>query len=102
MGGLFILGFPWWLSVAVMGVFAALLWYVFDGWIPPLVRAPLVVVLAPACFLVAVVLGAAFSAALSGPYEPPARTERTGPTTTPVPSTEPTTTGRTASPTASQ
>jgi hypothetical protein len=86
MGGPFILGFPWWLSLAVMVVFAALLWYVFDGWIRPLVRVPLVVVLAPACLLVAVVVGTAVSAALSGPYEPPARTERTEPpTTTPVP-----------------
>ena len=66
-----ILGYPWWLSVPVVVVFAALLWHVFDGWVRPLVRVPLVIVLAPACLLVAVVVAAALSAALSGPYEPP-------------------------------
>ena len=100
--GPFILGYPWWLSVPVVVVFAALLWYVFDGWVRPLVRVPLVLVLAPACLLVAVVVVAALSAALSGQYEPPARPERTTPTTTPVPSSGPATTGTpTASPTAS-
>jgi hypothetical protein len=100
--GPFILGFPWWVSVPVVVVFAALLWYVFDGWVRPLVRVPLVLVLAPACLLAAVVVVAALSAALSGPYEPTPRLERIEPTTTPVPSTGPATTGRpTASPTAS-
>ena len=92
MDGPFILGFPWWLSVAVVLVFAALLWYVFDGWVRPLVRLPLVLVLAPACLLVTAVVATALSVALSGPYEPLARPERTAPTTTtPIPSTAPTT-----------
>jgi hypothetical protein len=103
--GPFILGFPWWLSVTVVVVFAALLWYVFDGRVRPIVRLPLVAVLAPACLLAAVVVAAALSAVLSGPYEEPPeqRPERTATTTTtPVPSTGPTTTGTpTASPTAS-
>ena len=91
--GPFILGYPWWLSVPVVVVFAALLWYVFDGWVRPLVRVPLVLVLAPACLLFAVVVAAALSAALSGPYEPPEQPpERTTSTTTPVPSTRPATT----------
>jgi hypothetical protein len=101
MGGPFILGFPWWLSVAIMVVFAAALWYLLDGWVRPLVRVPLVIVLAPTCVLAVVVFATAIYAALGGPYEPPPRTEHTSPTTTPVPSTEPTTTKRTASPTAS-
>jgi hypothetical protein len=101
-GGTFILGFPWWVSVAVLVVFATLLWYVFDGWVRPLVRVPLVLVLAPVCLLVAVVGAAVLSAVLSGPYEPPPP-ERTAPATTPVPSTGPATTGlpRSPSPTAS-
>jgi p-aminobenzoyl-glutamate transporter AbgT len=36
--GPYILGYPWWLSVSVVVVFAVLLWYVFDGWVRPLVR----------------------------------------------------------------
>ena len=36
--GPLILGYPWWLAVSVVVVFAALLWYVFDGWVRPLVR----------------------------------------------------------------
>jgi hypothetical protein len=98
-----ILGYPWWLSVPVVVVFGALLWYVFDGWVRPLVRVPLVIVLAPACLLAAVVVAAALSAALSGPYEPPEQSpERTSSTTTPEPSTGPATTEPpTASPTSS-
>jgi hypothetical protein len=100
--GLLILGFPWWVTVPVMVVFGALLWYVFGGWVPPLVRVPLVIVLAPACFLVAIVVAAAFSAVLSGPYEPPDQRPEKTTTTTPAPSTGPVTTGTpAASPTAS-
>jgi hypothetical protein len=64
--------------VALLVVFAVLLWYAFEGWVPPLARVPLVVVLAPVVVLAAAVVGTALSAALSGPYEPPTPTERRG------------------------
>jgi hypothetical protein len=104
--GPFILGYPWWLSGAVLVVFAALLWHTLGGRVHPTQRLPLAVVLAPACVLVAVVVAMALSSALSGPYEPPlmqTTPERMAPTTTtPVPSTTgPATTGQTASPTPS-
>jgi hypothetical protein len=98
--GPLILGYPWWLLVAVLVVFAALLWHTLGGRVRPTQRLPPVVVLAPACVLAAVVVAMALSSALSGPYEPLLQTPaRGGPTTTPpVPSTSHATTGRTASP----
>ena len=98
-------GQPSWLVAAVLVVIAVLLWYLFDGWVRPLARVPLVVALTPVVALAAAVVGITLSVVLSGPYEPPPRTtERTEPTaaTPPVPSRGPEraeeTTQRTASP----
>jgi hypothetical protein len=55
--GPFILGYPWWLLVAVLVVFAALLWYALGGRVHPTQQLPLALVLAPACVLAAVVVG---------------------------------------------
>jgi Kef-type K+ transport system membrane component KefB len=72
--GQFIFGYPWWLMVAVLVVFAALLWHALGGRVQPTQRLPLAVVLAPACVLAVVVVATALSSALSGPYEPPIQT----------------------------
>jgi hypothetical protein len=101
-----VLGYTWLLAAAALGVVAVLLWYFINGWVRPLLRVPLVAVLAPVLVLAAIMVGIALSALFTSPYEPPTgSTELTEPTitTTPTPSPGSETTELTtsASPTAS-
>ena len=103
------LGYPLWLLISVLVIFAVLLYYMLGGRVSERLRAPLALVLAPVCTVAAVAVAVVLSALLSPFYEtptdpvepPPATTmplETTGPT--PPPTASPTT-SPTASPTAS-
>ena len=107
------IGYPLWLLISVLVVFAGLLYYMLDGRVSERLRAPLALILAPACTVAAVAVAVVFSALLSPFFEtqtdpggpqpgtPPATTmplETTGPT--PPPTTSPTS-SPTASPTVS-
>ena len=86
MGGLD-LGYPLWLLISVLGVFAGLLYYMLRGRVSEDLRAPLALVLAPVCTVSAVAVAVLLSALLSPFYEtptdPPSPQPRTPPATTP-------------------
>ena len=86
MGGLD-LGYPLWLLISVLGVFAGLLYYMLRGRVSESLRAPLALLLAPLCTVAALAVAVILSALLSPFYETPTDTAspqpRTSPATTP-------------------
>jgi len=101
--GVLDLGYPLWLLISVLVVFAGLLYYMLRGRVSERLRAPLALVLAPFCTVAALAVAIVLSALLSPFYETP--TDPAGPqpsTSPPTPGTMPLeTTGPTASPTSS-
>ncbi len=103
------LGYPWWLLVVVLVVFASLLYQALRGRLSRWPLAGLAILLAPLCTLAAVAVAVTLSATLSPLYEipaepsvPPARTGPAEPTELTTPAATPDTTGpRTPAPTAS-
>jgi hypothetical protein len=95
------LGYPLWLLISVLVVFAVLLYYMLRGRVSERLRAPLALVLAPLCTVAALAVAVVLSALLSPFYESP--TDPAGPRPSTSPPTTPGTmppemTGPTASP----
>src|SRR5215207_10365468 len=98
------LGYPLWLLISVLVVFAGLLYYMLRGRVSEWLRAPLALVLAPVCTVAALAVAVVLSALLSPFYETPTDPAGPQPSTSPppTPGTMPLeTTGPTASPTSS-
>jgi hypothetical protein len=98
------LGYPLWLLVSVLAVFALLLYYVLGGRVSERLRLSLAVVLAPVCTVAAVAVAVVLTAFLSPIYETPTDSAeppvRTAPATT-IDTTRLETAGPTASPSVS-
>jgi hypothetical protein len=102
--GVLDLGYPLWLLISVLVVFAGLLYYMLRGRVSERLRAPLALVLAPFCTVAALAVAVVLSALLSPFYEAPTDPAGPQPSTSPptTPGTMPLeTTGPTASPSAS-
>lgn len=107
--GVLNLGYPWWLVVSVLVVFALLTYYVLGGRVSEGLRVPLAVILAPVCTAAAVAVAVVLTAFLSPRYESPVgpveQPDRPPPATTPettrLETTRLETIGPKASPTAS-
>src|SRR5215203_5800583 len=69
--GVLDLGYPLWLLISVLIVFAVLLYYMLRGRVSERLRAPLALVLAPVCTVAAVAVAVILSALLSPLYEAP-------------------------------
>ena len=69
--GVLDLGFPLWLLVSVLVVFALLLYYMLGGRVSEGLRVPLAIVLAPVCTVAAVAVAVVLSALLSPFFETP-------------------------------
>jgi hypothetical protein len=67
----FDLGFPLWLLISVLVIFALLLYYMLRGRVSQGLLIPLAVVLAPVCTAAAVAVAIVLSALLSPFYETP-------------------------------
>jgi len=98
------LGYPWWLLLSVLVVFALLLYFVLGGRVSDRLRVPLAIVLAPVCTVAAVAVAVVLSALLFPRYETPTDSveppAQTAPATT-MDTTRLETTGPTASPSTS-
>ncbi len=95
------LGFPLWLVISVLVVFALLLYYMLRGRVSEGLRVPLAIVLAPVCTVAAVAVAVILSALLSPFYETPTNPAGPQPKTPPATTMPLETTGSTSSPTAS-
>jgi hypothetical protein len=102
--GVLNLGYPLWLLLSVLVVFALLLYYVLRGRVSEGLRVALAVVLAPVCTVGVVAVAVVLSALLYPLYETPTDPVSPKPLTSPAPTPDATsleTTGPTASPSAS-
>ena len=99
--GVLNLGYPLWMLLSVLVVFALLLYYMLRGRVSEGLRALLAVVLAPVCTVGVVAVAVVLSALLSPLYETPTDSVRPQPRTSPAPSPD-VTSLETTSPTASQ
>ncbi|HKH36538.1 MAG TPA: hypothetical protein VKA82_05100, partial [Rubrobacter sp.] len=67
--GVLDLGYPLWLLISVLIIFAVLLYYMLGGRVSERLHAPLALVLAPVCTVAAVAVAVILSALLSPFYE---------------------------------
>ena len=83
--GVLNLGYPLWLLLSVLVVFAVLVYYMLRGMVSERLRVPLAIVLAPVCTVAVVAVAVVLSALLSPLYEPPVDSVRPEPKTSPAP-----------------
>lgn len=83
--GVLILGYPLWLLLSVLVVFALLLYFMLRGRVSEGLRLPLAVVLAPVCTVGVVAVAVVLSALLSPLYETPNDSIRPHPRISPTP-----------------